>query len=327
MKIYLVPQMVQVKNLINSLGALALADVQEALVLDITDVESAGAVTRLFEAIDQPFDIIHPPAPALLREQVAPDWAPESNFHMVDLRPDEVAQARLKPYHTPELRVIDDLRHDLEAAQPVEPVDSAMVEDMPAVMPVITEPKPGKLVLKEVLTGIEIVCTHCGDTWRARRKDMRYCPKPECQAVKKETYKKAWRERYHNSLNKTGLMSDVIIPEMHEEQPQPLPEEPEKVIPLISNETEVSPDVVTTPATVELKHWIFDNGKGVDFLSTSQVKSMLADGVLRVGQKLRHTRIGDCKVVKRTQGKGLALLRWYGTESPMMVDFSDPIYA
>jgi hypothetical protein len=329
MRIYLVPQIPQVESLLHTLGALGLGEVHDAVMIDIEQIEQAEAVTRLLAAVEQPFEVIHPAAyrvdPAVTAWVMGDDHAagiqpaatiqPGVNFHLVDLRPPEIVQMRLEPYHTPELHVVDELRHDMEDAQANAPDD-----EVPPMAPVITEAKASNVTLKEVVGGVDMVCLHCGDTWRAKRKDMRYCFKPECQAAKKESYKQAWRERYHNSLNKTGLMSDVITPEMREEQamPQTLPEEPA---------AEEQPPEEEKPVSAEPKHWIRDNGKGVDFLSTSQVKSMLAEGALSVGQKLRHTRIGDCKVVKRTGGKGLALLRWYGTDSPMMVDFSDPIYA
>jgi hypothetical protein len=360
MKIYLVPQMTQVENLVNSLGALALADVHEALVLDITDVESAGAVTRLLDAIGQQFDVVHPATyrvdPAVTAWVMGDAQPP--NFNLVDLRPPEVAQVHFEPYHTPELPVIDDLRHDLEAAQPVEPVDSAMVEDMPAVMPVIDYGPSERSFWLNVSTevqpaarGVELVCTHCGETWRAKRKDMRYCLKPECQAAKKVADKARWNERYRQDklaalqankaakkAGKAQMASGPTDAELVEAQTfeatlaAEIAEEPPMAG--LGQEVVEEPAEVQPPATPpaievqELRHWTIVTGRDSgQHLSSPELIARLAEGSLSAGQRLYFDTAGKYKIVKRTNGRGLGVLREYGPDSPCMVVFSDPQYA
>jgi len=132
-------------------------------------------------------------------------------------------------------------------------------------------------------------CDHCKEMWVPRRKDMKYCPKPECQKAKKDAglaavrmyQRKKYREEKQERADALRPTENEAVQEIED------PKEP-------------------------LVWTVRDGSRTGEHLTSAELHVALQIGSLAPGTRVEHKKTGLHKVVKQKGQQMLKIQRMYG---------------
>lgn len=182
-KFYLSPKEDSVIDIVNALSVAGVAQPVAVMMVVVERVDVADAVGRLLTALDQPFDLVYP------IEAPAAD-VDEKVLQQLAERMESVSSA-----------------WETESASPF--VSTAQWQN-PAVVPPVQELREEEPAPAKDLP----LCDHCREPHNPRRKDMRYCPKPECQEAKrKDAVARARANRNNGKAEEVHYTAPVVLAE------------------------------------------------------------------------------------------------------------------